>query len=120
MIGDNLDSQKPLICQNCGGHIDRNTMKCPYCDTQYKKKFDSIPVSFTVERPGVHHVGAMVRVDEAMFRQSPEMATKYAMDRLRNGIAEGLLDYMRIETQQDWSQFCRIIRADVRVLDPTF
>lgn len=115
-----MDIGKPLICQCCGGHIDRKSMKCLYCDTQYEKKFSDTPVTFTVERPGVHHIGAMVRVDEAMVRQSPQMATEFAINRLRQGIADGLLDYMRIETSQDYSQFCRIIRADVRVLEPTF
>lgn len=115
-----MDELKPLICQSCGGHIDRKTMKCPYCDTQYEKKFDGTPVTFTVERPGVHHIRAMVRLDDEAVRRNPEGATKFAMDKLRNGIADGLLEYMRIDTCQDYSQFCRIIRADVRVLDPTF
>lgn len=115
-----MDELKPLICQNCGGHIDRNTMKCPYCNTQYEKKFEGTPVSFTVERPGVHHIKAMVRIDEEAIQRSPEAATKWAMDKIRNGIADGLLEYMRIDTEKDWRSFCRIIRADVRVLDPTF
>jgi hypothetical protein len=95
-------------------------MKCPYCNTEYEKRVEDIPVSFTVERPGVHHIKAMVKIDEMDIRQSPEAATKWAMDKLRNGIADGLLEYMRIDTSVSYSDFCRIIRADVRVLDPTF
>lgn len=26
----------PLICEQCGGTIDRDSMRCPYCDTAYK------------------------------------------------------------------------------------
>lgn len=26
----------PLICERCGGTIDRESMRCPYCDTSYK------------------------------------------------------------------------------------
>lgn len=26
----------PLICERCGGTIDRDSMRCPYCDTAYK------------------------------------------------------------------------------------
>lgn len=115
-----MDLPKALICQCCGGHIDRRTMKCPYCETQYEKKFDGTPVTFTVERPGVHHINAMVRLDEQAIRMNPEGATEFAMNKLRNSIADGLLEYMRIDTCKDYSQFCRIIRADVRVLDPTF
>lgn len=25
----------PLICERCGGTIDRELMICPYCDTEY-------------------------------------------------------------------------------------
>lgn len=26
---------RPLICERCGGTIDRESMICPYCDTEY-------------------------------------------------------------------------------------
>lgn len=26
----------PLICERCGGTIDRDSMRCPYCDTSYQ------------------------------------------------------------------------------------
>lgn len=28
---------KPMICPNCGGHINRKTYICEYCDTQFVK-----------------------------------------------------------------------------------
>ena len=32
------ESPEPLICKFCGGQIDRKTMKCIYCDTEYCKE----------------------------------------------------------------------------------
>ena len=32
-----VESPEPLICKYCGGKIDRITMKCIYCDTEYYK-----------------------------------------------------------------------------------
>lgn len=32
-----VESPEPLICKFCGGQIDRKTMKCIYCDTEYYK-----------------------------------------------------------------------------------
>lgn len=28
----------PLICERCGGTIDRQSMICPYCDTKYENR----------------------------------------------------------------------------------
>jgi hypothetical protein len=113
---------KPLVCERCGGAIDRNTMRCHYCDTQYERKHDGVPINFVVDRPGVHRIRAEVRLAEEMARHDPEGATRYAMDRLRHGIADGLLDYMKVCTTKEFDpmNMCQIIRGEVRVIDPTF
>jgi RNA polymerase subunit RPABC4/transcription elongation factor Spt4 len=111
---------KPLICQNCGGHIDRDTMRCPFCDTQYEKTHNDMPINFVVERPGVHKIRAEVKMPYEFELRDPERATEYAMDNLRQGIADGLLDYMKICTEKNPMTMCSIIRGEVRVLDPYF
>lgn len=30
-----VEPLSPLICERCGGTIDRESMICPYCDTEY-------------------------------------------------------------------------------------
>lgn len=111
---------KPLVCQQCGGTIDRKTMKCPYCDTQYEQKNDGISMRYVVETPGIHTIRAMVAVDDRMAIQSPQAATKFTMDKMRDKIAEGLLDYLKITTERDPLHMCQIIRGEIRVVDPTF
>ena len=113
---------KPLVCENCGGHIDRATMKCPYCDTQYARENNGVTVNYVVSRPGVHTLRADIRVDQYMMLHNPEGATEYALDRLRTEIADGLLAYMKITTSKDYSfnDRCEIIRGEVRVIDPAF
>lgn len=32
------DEYKPLICKCCGAPINRETMTCEYCGTQYRKE----------------------------------------------------------------------------------
>jgi hypothetical protein len=109
-------------CQNCGAPIDRRTMRCEYCGTEYKRVYDSTPIHFTVERPGVHRIRAEVRVDDELIRHRPEAAQKFAMDRLRKGLADGLLDYMKLCTSEEYDprNFCHIIRGEVKVVDPRF
>ena len=118
----NLIEIKPLICERCGGQIDRSTMKCPYCDTQYERKNNGVTVNYVVDRPGVHRLCAQVRIDDEMTCRDPEGATRYTLDRLRNEIADGLLAYMKISTSKDYDPLsrCQIIRGEVRVIDPRF
>lgn len=111
---------KPLTCQNCGAQIDRRTMKCPYCDTQYERKHDGGIVQFVVERPGVHRIRAEVRIADEVTHHYPEQATKMAMDKMRHQIADGLLDYLTICTEHNPMGMYQIIRGEVRVVDPTF
>lgn len=111
---------KPLICERCGGQIDRKTMKCPYCDTQYERKNNGVTVRYVADRVGIHTIRADVRVDNFRLQRDPEGATEYALDRLRQEIADGLLAYMKIATQKDFLEQCEIIRGEIRVVDPTF
>lgn len=113
---------EPLICQQCGGAIDRKTMKCPYCETQYERKYDGVAIRHVVEKPGIHTIRAMVKVDDRMLYQSPEGATRFVMDRMRNQIADALLNYMKMFTEMEHNHMeqCHIIRGEIRVVDPTF
>lgn len=106
---------KPLVCQQCGGAIDRSTMQCPYCGTQYKRERESAVINYVVERPGVHKIRAEVKVPQEIMR-NPEAATKFAMGRMRHEIADSLLDYMKISTQADYRSFCQIIRGETGLL----
>lgn len=115
-----LHEIKKLTCENCGGAIDRKTMMCPYCGTQYERKHDGITVNYVVDRPGVHTLRAEVRMDYRMVKDDPECATRYALDRLRHEVADGLLAYMKISTSKDFCEMSEIIRGEVRVIDPTF
>jgi hypothetical protein len=111
---------KPIICERCGGNIDRKTMRCPYCDTQYERKNNGVTVNYVVTQPGVHTLRADIRVSHFMMKDDPDYATRFALDRLRHEIADGLLAYMKISTTKDSLENCEIIRGEVRVIDPTF
>lgn len=40
-------------CQYCGGHINPRTMKCEYCDTQYKLEADDLIPIMYVEKTSI-------------------------------------------------------------------
>lgn len=113
---------EPLICEQCGGAIDRRTMKCLFCDTQYERKNNGVTLNYVVEQPGTHRIRAQVRIDKRMMADNPERATAYTLDKMRQEIADGLLGYMKITTAEDFEfgRECQIIRGEVRVIDPEF
>lgn len=113
---------KPLVCERCGGSIDRRTMKCPYCDTQYERRNDGVTVNYVVEPPGTHKIQASVRADKYLMARDPAGYSEHVLKMLRNELAEGLLAYMKITTSEDLSFYgdCQIIRGEVRVVDPAF
>ena len=115
-----LSEVRKLTCENCGGAIDWASMKCPYCGTQYERKHDGITLNYVVNRPGVHTFRAECRVDRCMVANDPERATRYALDKLRHEMADGLLAYMKIATSKDFLDNSEIIRGEIRVIDPEF
>lgn len=111
---------KPMTCVNCGGQIDRRTMKCPYCDTPYESPDGRIKI--VVDRPGVHTIRCETKVDMMYMRNSPERVTQYVLRDMRQQIADSLLAYMKMTTSEvyDPMNCCQIIRGEIRVVDPSF
>lgn len=118
----NLLKIKPMICEQCGGHVDRKTMRCPYCGTEYAYSNNGVQIRFEEKRPGEHSIFAQVDVDMDMIAKYPDIAQSYALDTLRNEIADALLAFMKISTSTKLDPLCQhqIIRAEVRVIDPEY
>lgn len=98
---------KNLTCTCCGGTIDRRTMKCSYCGTEYAIENDypvirverfTNPVktyraSLLVNREGVERLGADYM--------------RYCLDRLAHEMLPALMDGMliRSEFEPEYNQF---------------
>ena len=111
---------KPMKCQNCGANINRRTMQCDYCGTEYESPNERLKI--VVDRPGVHTIRCETRVDMDHMRYSPEGAREYVLQDMRQQIADGLLAYMKFATSESYEPLncCQIIRGEVRVIDPSF
>lgn len=109
-----------LTCSNCGAPINRATMTCPYCKTQYSSSHPELRIE--VVKPGAHRIGVESRIPQRFVDASPETATKMVLSEMRNKLADGLLDYMRVTTSRGYGFMdeCQIIRGEVMVLDPYF
>ena len=115
-----LTNGKYNYCHNCGANVNRRTLRCDYCGTEYESPNDRIKI--VVDRPGVHKIRCETRVDMTQMRYSPERAKEYVLSDMRQQIADGLLAYMKMTTSEshDPLNYCQIIRGEVRVLDPSF
>lgn len=111
---------KPMICEQCGGHIDRRKMRCPYCGTEYGRENNGVVMRYRLSRPGETVIRSQVSMDYGMVKDCPEGAKEYALDRMRHEVADALLAFMKITTCTDYSNMCEIIRGEVRVIDPEF
>ena len=111
---------KPMTCCKCGARINRSSMKCDYCGTEYESPNKNIKIM--VDRPGVHTIRSQTEVDMMYMTHSPESAREYTLNEMRQQIADGLLAYMKMTTSESYNTFkcCQIIRGEVRVLDPSF
>ena len=112
---------RPYICKQCGGTINPATLKCEYCGTRYEDK-SLKRITSTTQPPGQHTIRAEVCMDREFMLYDPEGARDFALSKLREQIADGLLGYMKITTSHDFrlGDQTEIIRGEVRVVDPTF
>lgn len=111
---------KAMTCQNCGANINRITLRCDFCGTEYESHNDRIKI--VLDRPGVHRIRCQTKVDMECMRHSPEKVRDYVLRDMREQIADGLLAYMKMTTSEcyDPMSLCQIIRGEVRVVDPSF
>lgn len=82
---------KPLICQSCGAPINRQTLKCDYCGTEYERENNGVMINYVVERPGIHKINAKVSLNDEIILHTPEAAQEFVLRKMRDEIAEGLL-----------------------------
>lgn len=115
----------PMTCTNCAGTINRATMTCEYCGTQFESLNANNEMVMVVE-----HQSSQVRVlrtqtsipaellrDDCMAKNS---VAYMAMDDIRRQLAKALEDCMTIEMTYDIKTMRQIITAKVRVLEPDF
>ena len=73
-----MNELKPLICQCCGGRIDRHTMMCPYCGAHYIKIPE--PSSY-VSRSEADSFDSYI---EKMKREHEKLVRELAMEKFRH------------------------------------
>jgi len=79
-----------LICDCCGGQIDRETLTCRSCGTQYRQKSNGLLEIIQTDRP-IRFIDEAVIIPRFALETDPEKAMEYSVHKLAEKLAERIL-----------------------------
>ena len=112
---------KPLICTECGGHIDRDTMTCKFCGIQYKLDESNMPIFVRRFDPKMETIHTAMYVPRYMTESmSTKEGSEYAVKQLANQLSKALIPFMEVHNDFDPRTDSHRIWARVRVYRPDY
>ena len=106
---------KELKCPNCGAPINRETMRCDYCGAVFKCDVDH-PFIYQIEHPKIVPLKTVMRVDRRIATM--DGYGRCVADSVAHSLAEQMVKYMDVITQDDPMRDEVIVSARVRVVPP--
>ena len=116
-----MSELKPLICPQCGAHINRTTYRCEYCGTQFKQEAELNPFQFEVLRPGA----VVLRSQCTMPLKAVEMvggrekASELVIKQMAKELASKIAPYMDVAAEVDLCTMDMRVNARLRIIEPT-
>lgn len=92
---------KPLTCDKCGGQIDRVTLTCKMCGTQYVLDENMRPVRLEISKCKLVTVGSCVAIPGYSLADNPEECTEFALRELASRMAEKLIPLMELQSMYE-------------------
>lgn len=115
-----------LVCTECGGHIDRDTMTCRYCGIQYKLDQDMMPIMVSRFDPHMETLKARIFIPDYVVKaemgRGADMTklTEYAVKDLSRKLAEAIVPFMEVRTNYEPCEQIHEFSARVRVYRPDY
>lgn len=97
-----MSELKNLTCVCCGGRINRSTMKCEYCGTEYEIKNDNPIIRIETFHNPVKEYKASVLLDNYFLHENGDLYMKHAIQRLCEEMMPAVMSGMRIRTENDY------------------
>ena len=104
-------------CSCCGGKINRVTMTCEYCGTQYKEEYGNLIRIETFTNP-VRTLASQMALDNFALKMNPKEYSEYVIKRLATNFAECPVPFMDIHSSIDSNRGQMILDARVKVVEP--
>ena len=112
---------KAMICSQCGGSINRVTMRCEYCGTRYFEAGGELRVMhYQGQRPEVLHVDVELRTELLASIRDAHDVSRLAYSEITRRLAEALEPYVEYEIRENPFLCTHQVRGRVRVLPPAF
>lgn len=111
---------KKMQCENCGGHINKSTMRCEYCGTQYTKDEHENVVRIETFTNPIRVYKAQTAMHSDVVRSNPKMASEYAVKELARNLADAIAENMEVETEYDPRLMMHRMTAKVRIVEPKY
>lgn len=108
---------KALVCECCGGQIDRRTMRCKYCGTEYYVKDENVFRVETYNAPVKEMMAGMSIPREAVLNYGDEYR-KFVLEKLSRKLADEMLDCMQVHSGYDPLTQEYVVKARVKAIVP--
>lgn len=109
---------KAYICQCCGGTINRTTMKCEYCGTEYEKTDDQVRLRVETFQNPVETLACRASITDGMMAIDLEAASKLAMQSMCRQLAECLIPFMDVHVEHDPCTRIHHLEGRLKVVRP--
>lgn len=109
---------KNLTCVCCGGRINRATMKCEYCGTEYELNGDIPTIRIESFHNPIREYKACVLVDDYALYNNGESYMKHALQKLCEEMMPAVMSGMRIRTEKDYVLNKTRIDSSLRIVIP--
>lgn len=102
------------ICQCCGGKIDRASMTCEYCGTQYKEENNNVFRVEHVELPVREFATRVNIVDHGIYNQNE--IVEMAIHKIAADLARNIAPYCELSMERDPATMSTNIYGRIRFI----
>lgn len=112
---------KPYICTQCGGKVNRTTLKCEMCGTTFREEGEIPRIVIEAVRPEVHTLKSNMCVSREMVESLGLVkASEIALNKMARELSEAMAPFMDVQSEYQPQTDIMLIRGRIRVLDPTY
>ena len=105
---------KALVCTQCGGLIDKNTLVCQYCGTAYTMERQNTLVIKELN-PNEVILGASAVIDPEHLSHFGNIVIEDSIEQLTYNLASQLVPFMEVQTEVDLNRRLLELYGRIRV-----
>lgn len=105
---------KALVCTQCGGQIDRETLTCKHCGTAYTMDRKNTLIIQEMD-PNETMIGASAVIDPEHLSHFGNVVIEDSIEQLTYNLASQLVPFMEVQTEVDLDRRLLELYGRIRV-----